>query len=59
LLKSASGIVHSKSSKEIKANILSGKISINGITHNFRARDSYDAISRNYLDEKIGEGSDL
>jgi len=45
-------IIYSKSSKEIKANILSGEISINGIAHNFRARDSYDAISRNYLDAK-------
>jgi hypothetical protein len=47
-----SEIIFSKSSKEIRANILSGKISINGTTHNFRARDSYDAISRNYLDAK-------
>jgi predicted dehydrogenase len=45
-------IIYSKSTKEIRANILSGKISINGITHDFRARDSYDAISRNYLDAK-------
>ena len=41
-----------KSSTEIKANILCEEISINGTTHNFRARDSYDAISRNYLDAK-------
>ena len=47
-----SEIIYSKSSKEIRANILSGKILINGTTHNFRARDSYDAISRNYLDAK-------
>lgn len=47
-----SEIIFSKRSKEIKADILSGKISINGNTHNFRARDSYDAISRNYLDAK-------
>jgi len=47
-----SEIIYSKSSKEIRANILSGKISINGNTHNFLARDSYDAISRNYLDAK-------
>ena len=47
-----SEIIYSKSSKEIRANILSGEISINGTTHNFRARDSYDAISRNYLDAK-------
>jgi hypothetical protein len=47
-----SEIIYSKSSKEIKANILSGEISINGITHNFRARDYYDAISKNYLDAK-------
>jgi predicted dehydrogenase len=45
-------ISFSKSSKEIKANILSGEISINGTTHIFGARDSYDAISRNYLDAK-------
>ncbi len=45
-------IIFSKRSKEIKANILSGEISINGATHDFRARDSYDAISRNYLDAK-------
>ena len=47
-----SEIIYSRSSKEIRANILSGEISINGTTHNFRARDSYDAISRNYLDAK-------
>ena len=47
-----SEIIYSKNSTEIRANILSGKISINGTTHNFRARDSYDAISRNYLDAK-------
>jgi hypothetical protein len=50
-----SEICYSKGSKEIKANILSGEITINGITHNFRARDSYDAISRNYLDAKNWE----
>ena len=47
-----SEIIYSKNSTKIRANILSGKISINGTTHNFRARDSYDAISRNYLDAK-------
>jgi len=50
-----SEIIYSKSCKEIKANILSGEISINGTTHNFRASNSYDAISRNYLDAKNWE----
>ena len=45
-------LTYSKGSKEIKANFLSGRILINGTEHKFRAKDSYDAISRNYLDAK-------
>lgn len=45
-------IVYSKDSKEIKTNLLSGRILINGTEHSFRAKDTHDAISRNYLDTK-------
>jgi len=45
-------LTYSKGSKEIKANFLSGRILINGTEHKFRAKDSYDAVSRNYLDAK-------
>ena len=45
-------LTYSKGSKEMKANFLSGRILINGTEHKFRAKDSYDAISRNYLDAK-------
>ena len=43
---------YSKDSKEIKTNFLSGRILINGTEHSFRAKDTHDAISRNYLDTK-------
>jgi hypothetical protein len=45
-------IIYSKDSKEIKTNFLSGRILINGTEHSFRAKDTHDAISRNYLDTK-------
>ena len=45
-------LVYSKDSKEIKTNFLSGIILINGIEHDFRAKDTHDAISRNYLDAR-------
>ena len=45
-------LVYSKGLKQIKANLLSGKISVNDKNHNSRARDLHDAISRNYLDAK-------
>jgi hypothetical protein len=45
-------IVYSKDSKEIKANLLSGRILIDGTEHSFQAKDTHDAISRNYLDTK-------
>jgi len=45
-------LVYSKDSKEIKTNFLSGRILINGKKHSFRAKDTHDAISRNYLDAK-------
>ena len=47
-----SEIIYSKGSQEIKANFLSARILIDGTAHNFRERDSHDAISRNYLDSK-------
>lgn len=45
-------LIYSKDSKEIKTNFLSGRILINGKEHIFRAKDTHDAISRNYLDVK-------
>jgi len=45
-------LVYSKDSKEMKTNFMSGRISINGKAHSFRAKDTHDAISRNYLDAK-------
>lgn len=45
-------LVYSKDSKEIKTNFLSGIILINGIEHSFQAKDTHDAISRNYLDAR-------
>jgi len=45
-------IVYSKDSKVIKTNLLSGRILIDGIEHSFQAKDTHDAISRNYLDTK-------
>ena len=45
-------IVYSKDSKEIKTNLLSGRILIDGTEHSFQAKDTHDAISRNYLDTK-------
>ena len=48
-------LTYSKGTKEIKANFLSGRILIDGTEHNFRAKDTHDAISRNYLDVKNWE----
>ena len=45
-------LIYSKDSKEIRTNFMSGRISINGKEHSFRAKDTHDAISRNYLDAK-------
>ena len=45
-------IVYLKDSREIKTNLLSGRILIDGTEHSFQAKDTHDAISRNYLDTK-------